>query len=182
MVYDWSHMINRALWIYTQRANVTYCLGCAGEVAGRDKVVENNFRYYYTSSKEPEWHERIGASIPGWYPGMPVDDAWNGWLSVNGGKMCFDCSGFICWCMGYEGIHKYSSWDFAKMPKNESLSAGVAGSAVWRNGHVGLDIGYGATLSIGSYGGSINLRMIGDEPWVSSHRIDGVDYTGADAR
>ncbi len=179
MIYNWSKMINRALWLYTQRAGITYCLECAGEVAGRDKAVENRFKYYYGT---PEWHDKIGHSCPGWEPTDSADTAWKKWLTVNNGKMCFDCSGYIDWCMGFEGIHKYSSWSFGGMPKQASVSQGVAGSALWREGHVGLDIGYGASLSIGSFGNSINLRMIGDEEWTSSHLITGVDYTGADAR
>ncbi|MBQ1552058.1 MAG: hypothetical protein IIZ66_00805, partial [Clostridia bacterium] len=63
-----------------------------------------------------------------------------------------------------------------------SLAEGVAGSVLWKEGHVGLDIGYGASLQIGSYGNTIRLAMIGDDPWTSSHLITGVDYAGADAR
>lgn len=179
MIYDWSHMINRALFLFTHRAEITYNLGCSGEVVGRDKIVEDNFKYYY---QQKEWHDRIGGSIPGWETSWDVNRAWQAWSNLHRGKMCFDCSGLICWCMGYEGLHKYSSYNFGDMPKQASLSSGVAGSALWRSGHVGLDIGYGASLSIGSYGGTINLRMISDEPWTSSHLIQGVSYTGADAR
>ena len=168
MIYNWSKMINRALWLYTQRAGITYCLECAGEVAGRDKAVENRFKYYY--------------GTPEWQPTDSADIAWKKWLTVNNGKMCFDCSGYIDWCMGYEGIHKYSSWSFGGMTKNPSLAEGVAGSVLWKEGHVGLDIGYGASLQIGSYGNTIRLAMIGDDPWTSSHLITGVDYAGADAR
>jgi len=179
MIYNWSKMINRALWLYTQRAGITYNLECAGEVAGRDKRVEDLWKYYY---QQPEWHDKIGASVIGWYPKMPTQTAWERWLLTNKGKMCFDCSGYIDWCMGYEGIHKYNSISFGAMPKQESVSKGVAGSVLWKKGHVGLDIGYGACLDIGSYGGTINLSMIGDKGWTSSHLITDVDYTGADAR
>lgn len=178
MIYDWSHMINRALWLYTQRDKITYCLGCAGEVAGRDKKVQNQFKYYYDHG----WKEKIGAQLYGWNSNMNANEAWNLWLSYNKDKMCFDCSGYLCWCMGLEGVHKYSSWSFAAMPENPSLSAGVAGSALWKTGHVGLDIGYGACLDIGAYNHSIELNMIGDKGWESSHLIKEVDYTGADAR
>ena len=183
MIYSWSKMINRALWLYTQRAGITYCLGCSGEVAGRDAMVENQWKYYYN---DPKWHATIGATIPGWYDTMSTGEAWEKWLSVYGGKMCFDCSGFLCWCMGYEGQHVYSSWDFGSMIKQSSVPAGVAGSALFKKtstgAHVGLDIGYGACLDIANFGGSINLSMIGDRGWTSSHLITGVDYIGADAR
>lgn len=177
-LYDWSHTINRALWLYTQRAGITYCLGCSGEVAGRDKHVENNFRYYY----EHGWDEHIGFSIPGWEVGMSTDKTWDMWLKLHKGKMCFDCSGFIDWCIGYEGIHKYTSWDFGEMKKQDSLSSGFAGSVLWKKGHVGLDIGYGACIDIGHYGGTLEISMLGDKDWTSSHLIENVNYEGANAR
>lgn len=40
MIYNWNRIINRALFLYTHRDNITYNLGCSGEVAGRDDIVE----------------------------------------------------------------------------------------------------------------------------------------------
>lgn len=177
-IYDWSHTIQRILFLYTHRDNITYCLGCSGEVAGRDVIVENQFKYYYDNG----WKESIGASIPSWTASMDKNEAWNEWLKYYQGKMCFDCSGLIDWCIGYEGIHKYSSWEFGQMKKNESLAAGVAGSVLWKKGHVGLDIGYGYEIEIGGYGGTLNLYNINERGFTSSHLITEVDYTGADAR
>jgi len=179
MIYNWNRIINRALFLYTHRDNITYNLGSAGEVAGRDDIVERTWKYYYNT---PEWHEKIGSSIPGWNTEMSTDEAWSRWLDIHRGQMCFDCSGLIDWCVGYEGIHKYSSWDFAGMKKNESVPAGCAGSAVWKKGHVELDIGYGACIGIGSYGNTLTLTMLNARDFTSSHLIDGVDYEGADAR
>lgn len=177
----WSQFVANALWLYTQRQNITYCLGCSGEVAGRDKHVEDCFKYYYSSTKEGEtkWHDKIGASIPGWNPSDSADVAWQKWLSVYGGKLCFDCSGYLDWCLGYKGIHKYSSWDFGSMASSPSLKVGPAGSAIWKTGHVGIDIGYGYECEIGYYGGTIELHQIVTTDFVSSHKINDVDYTGA---
>lgn len=160
---------------------ITYCLGCAGEVAGRDSRVESMFKYYYVHG----WDEKIGtqgSGLPGWYKGMPVGDAWNIWLNINRGKMCFDCSGLIDWAIGYKGIHKYSSYDFGNMPKNSSIKKGVAGSVLYKPGHVGIDIGYGMCVEIGQYNDTIQLNNIYDRSFKSSHLIPEVDYTGANGR
>lgn len=157
---------------------ITYCLGCSGEVAGRDSRVESMFKYYYSSGKDTE----IGAELPGWFKGMPVGDAWNIWLNINKGKMCFDCSGLIDWAIGYKGQHKYSSWDFGNMPKNKSIKFGVAGSVLWKKGHVGIDIGYGMVIEIGRWNHSIELHNIYERNFTSSHLIPEVDYTGSNGR
>ena len=174
----WDEVIRRALFLYINRTNITYNLGCSGEVVGRDKIVEENFRYYYNHG----WAEKIGDSIPGWDPTWNVNKSWAKWSALNSSKMCFDCSGYIDWCLGYEGVHKYSSWSFGSMNKNPSLAAGVAGSALWKKGHVGLDMGYGYLLEIGHYGGTIELNKISNRDFTSSHLITDVDYNGADAR
>lgn len=179
MIYDFSHMINRIADLYDQRDRVTYCLGCAGQVAGRDKMVEDQFKYYYNTN---EWKYKIGNSIPGWVATDTADQAWNKWLNLHRGKMCFDCSGLICWAMGYEGIHIYSSWDFGAMPKNESIGAGVAGSVLWKKGHVAIDCSYGALFEIGAWGGTIEYHMNIRRNFTSSHLIPEVDYTGATNR
>lgn len=176
MGIKWNQFVANALWLYTQRQNITYCLGCSGEVAGRDKRVEDCWKYYYGT---PEWHNKIGASVPGWNATDSADVAWQKWLTVYGGKLCFDCSGYLDWCLGYKGIHKYSSWDFGAMPKNESIKAGAAGSALWKKGHVGVDIGYGYECEIGHYGGTIELYQIVTRDFTESHSIPDVDYTGA---
>ena len=79
-------------------------------------------------------------------------------------------------------FHKYSSWDFACMKKNESVPAGCAGFVVWKKGHVELDIGYGACIGIGSYGNTMTLTMLNTRDFTSSHLIDGLIYEGAGAR
>ena len=113
---------------------------------------------------------------------MNASETWELWLKYNRGKMCFDCSGFICWCLGYEKQHMYSSWDFGKMQPETSTAKGFAGYALWKQGHVGLDIGYEYMLEIGEYNHTIELNKISERAFVDSHPIIGIDYTGADAR
>lgn len=175
----WNKVIQEAYRLFEARDNITYCLGCTGEVVGRDKIVENQFKYYYQTN---EWQDKIGASINGWVKGISVDDAWLMWSTQYAGKMAFDCSGFIDFCIGYPGSHKYSSWNFGDMPKNKSIAEGVACSVLWKKGHVALDVGYGGLLEIGAYGKTIEYHKNTSRDFTSSHLITGVDYTGADAR
>lgn len=175
MGMKWNQVVSNALWLYTQRQNCTYMLGCSGEVAGRDKKVEECFRWYY----DHDYKEKIGATIPDWEPTDNADAAWKKWLKIYGGKLCFDCSGYLDWCLGYKGIHRYSSWDFGSMPKNASIKAGPAGSALWKKGHVGLDIGYGYELEIRNFGMTFELFQIVTRDFTDSTKINDVDYTGA---
>lgn len=175
----WDEVIRNAMWLYYNRDDITYCLGCSGEVAGRDKNVENQFKYYYGSN---EWKYKIGASIPGWAATDTADQAWNKWLNIHKGKMTFDCSGFIDWCIGFQGIHKYSSWDFGNMTNAGTPSSGPAGGVLFKQGHVGLDIGYGYNLEIGAYGHTIELNKISLRDFKSSRFITGIDYVGSDGR
>ena len=174
----WDDVIKRVMFIFDHREGVTYCLGCAGEVAGRDDIVRRQFIYYYDHG----WKEKIGEGIPGWVATDNAARTWEKWLNINRGKMCFDCSGLICWACGYEGRHVWSSWNLGNMEREASPSAGVAGSVLWKSGHVGLDIGYGYEMEIGSYNNTIEFHKIGDRGWTRSCYIDGIDYTGADAR
>lgn len=174
----WNKFVQNALWIYTQRSNCTYCLGCSGEVAGRDSRVEANWRYYFN---QPDYHDKIAATIPGYSDTMSEDQAWGAWLTVYRGKLCFDCSGLLDWCLDYKGVHKYSSWDFGGMPKNASIKAGPAGSVLWRKGHVGLDIGYGYNIEICNFGKTIELNQTATRDFTDSIKCKDVDYTGATA-
>lgn len=175
---EWNKTIQEALWLYINREGITYCLGCSGEVVGRDKNVENQFKYYYNH----DWKNKIGQGLEGWNENMNADQAWALWSNKHKGKMAFDCSGLLCFCIGYKGVHKYTSWDFQKMKANESCAAGVAGSALWKKGHVALDIGYGYLLEIGEYNKTIELNKISQRAFTSSHLINEIDYTGATER
>lgn len=178
LTMTWDELIRRGLWLYYNRNNITYCLGCAGQVAGRDDIVKSNFIYYYDHG----WREKIGKDLYMWDPAMDAEDTWELWLSYNAGKMCFDCSGLICWCMGLEGYHKYSSWAFGDMQPTATPAQGLAGYALFKPGHVALDIGYGYCIEAGEYNHSIEFNKISERDFTNSHAIVGINYEGADAR
>lgn len=173
----WNQFIHNAFALYTDRDKITYCLGCTGQVVGRDKFVENQFRYYYDHGYKDQILSGLTAN-----KNATVDEAWFLWSRNNMGKMCFDCSGLLDWCLGYYGQHKYSSWNFGDMPKQPSIQSGVAGSALWKKGHVEIDVGYGVVLGVGRWNDTIQITLIERRDFESSHLIKDVDYTGSNAR
>lgn len=158
----WDEVVKRALYIYVHRDEYTYCLGASGEKV-TDSIVKNNYEYYRSQN----------------YPGITMP--YSEWVKVNAGKRAMDCSGFLDYITGKNG-HVWSSWSFGDMPKNKSLVDGVAGSALWKKGHVGIDIGYGYFLHFPNFNRTCEIGKISEYNWESSHLITGVDYTGADAR
>lgn len=161
----WDKMIQAALDMYVHRDKYTYCLGCQGEKA-ESKAVKDKYEYYQAN---------------GYADQMPLPYAE--WKKLHKGQQCFDCSGFINHCA--ELPRSTTSWTYAEMPKNISVASGVAGSALWTKGHVLLDIGYGFALEMPSYANP-EIRMIriaeNTQRITSSHRITGIDYTGATER
>lgn len=161
----WDRVIKNALAIYNHRDQYTYCLGGCGERV-EDQKIRDLYNYYYQNG----YKEKMGMN-------------YEQWAKVNAGKRCFDCSGFVAYCCGHTK-HDLSSWDYGSMKKNASLAAGVAGSALWFKGHVGLDMGYGYFLHFPGYNRTCEFGNIAEFSgvWTSSHLINGVDYAGSDAR
>lgn len=181
MAIQWNKVIQSAIKLYTRRGGATYCLGCSGQTVGGvgNNTIRSNFLYYYDHG----YKAQMGKGLKGWNSSMTGEQAWALWSKQWHNHMAFDCSGLIDYCINGEQIgHKYSSYDFGAMPKNESLAAGCAGSVLWKSGHVGLDIGYGALIEIGTWNDTIQLNLISERTFTSSHKIKGVDYTGSDAR
>lgn len=178
LLMTWDEIIRRGLDLYVDRNNITYCLGCAGDVAGVDVRVRENFLYYY----EHGWADKIGRDLAGWRPGMSANDTWELWLTYNRYKRCFDCSGLICWVCGYEKDHRWSSWSIGAMMPESTPGAGLAGYALWKSGHVALDVAFGFCIEIGEYNHSIEYNKIKNRDFTDSHAIQGVNYAGADAR
>lgn len=165
----WSQVVERALFLYQHRDDITYCLGCAGEVVGRDKKVESSFRYYYAHG----YKEKIDNSVQYGWISSNVDEAWKRWSTKYAGKMAYDCSGYIDWCAGYMGNHCWSSWNFQSMPVGHG-----AGCACWKQGHVGINIGYNNFLHIPTWGRTIELVRFDEYNWTDEHMIQGIDYNG----
>lgn len=162
-----ADVIERVLFIYQHRDDVTYCLGCSGEVVGRDKKVENSFKYYYQNG----YKEKIDNSIAYGFVSIDADQAWSLWSNKYKGKMAFDCSGLIDWCLGYMGNHKYTSWNFKSFP-----TTAASGSACWKDGHCGIFIGYNNFIHIPTWGHTLELQRVDEYNWKSYHKIEGIQY------
>lgn len=168
----WDTIIKEAFDLYVNRDQYTYNLGCAGELAD-SKTAKNLYEYYYNYGKQhPDFNN-------GNVPTMTYDE----WLKINTGKKCFDCSGLIDYLIGY-GSHKYSSGEFPKAKVNESMSKGVAGSLLWKSGHIGIDCGYGVFIDMPRYNDSLRISTHRTRPdyWTQSFECTDIDYTNADYR
>lgn len=159
----WYDAIKKALEILEYKENYAYFFGAKGQVM-TDEVMEylweaypNHFSKFTASDKK-----RI--------------------FNYTRGKIGFDCSGFVGHCVGdmvYSGALIEHCDHIAP-----SLAEGVAGSILYKPGHVGLDIGYGFFLHFPGEGRTCELGRIreGYIPWTKSGQHRNVDYTGADAR
>lgn len=158
----WFELCRKALNVYLHRDEYTYCLGCAGEVVGQSSELEARYKYYYQT---PEYHDMM--------------KPWHMWANENWGKKAMDCSGFIQYITGKEMTHNLSSWSYGEMKPKSTPVDGVAGSVLWKKGHVGIDIAFGFFLHFPNWNRSCELGRIREYDWVSSHHIDGIDYTGS---
>lgn len=159
----WDDIIKKGLYIYVHRDEYTYCLGGNGELAESQRI-KNLYEYYYNNGYKDTM-------------GKPYSE----WLKENKGKKCFDCSGFLNYICGITE-HSRSSWTYGGMSPNASLVDGVAGSTVWKRGHVGLDIGYGYFLHFPNFNRTCELGKILEYDWTRSVLIDDIDYNGANNR
>lgn len=168
----WDKLVKNAYDIFANRDKYTYNLECCGELAESDRA-KALYEYYY----------EYGKTHPGFNNGNVPTKPYAEWLKENKGKRCFDCSGFVDYCLGYT-THKYASGYFPKSKINESMAAGVAGSLLWKSGHIGIDCGYGVFLDFPKYNESCRLSTHRTRPdyWTQSFECSDVDYTGADNR
>lgn len=148
----------RALDVFNDRHNTTYCLGASGEKVGSKKI-KDLYEYYKAA-----------------YSLKPYSE----WLAENEGKRCFDCSGFLDYIFVGEGNHAFSSWEWKNIGiPNESISKGVECSILWKPGHVGLDIGHGFYIHFPNWNRGCEFGKISDNNFTHSLLCPNVDYTGA---
>lgn len=156
----WDEVIKNAMFMYVHRDQYAYLYGCDGEI-GNDALVD-----------------RQVAAYPAHFAGMDIQTI----KEHVRGKMCYDCSGWLhtLFCapdMSSSGI--IADCDFT----TTDLVAGVAGSVLWKSGHIGLDIGYGYCLDIPTELQTIRLQKISEYDWQKSGRWEKYcDYEGANNR
>lgn len=156
----WDEVIKEALKMYVHRDQYAYLYGTDGET-GSDALVE-----------------KMVAAYPSHFSGVDIsalkDDVR--------GKTCFDCSGWLHTLFGAPDCSSSGCINDCSYTTNDLVS-GVAGSVLWKQGHVGLDIGYGFCLDIPTEFATIRLQKISEYNWTKSGRWEKYcDYDGATNR
>lgn len=146
--------VQRFYDFYFARDTIAYWMGAKGEILTYERMDE-------LVSWNPEYFARYDAET------LARLKAW----SV--GKIGFDCSGLVCACFKIQGL---SSWTLREHMKYVTgVKDCKAGSILWKPGHVGLDLGFGACGQIGREGETVRI----DDNGVIGFELGG-EYENAD--
>ncbi len=154
----WDDVVKNAMAIFYHRDRFTYCLSGDGQKADEFQYNYDYYKSYHNNKSFAHWL-RDGAS----------------------GKYVFDCGGFVTAVTGMN-IYLTSSDLRGKGLHRTTPEKGVAGSMLWKAGHVGIDIGYGYFLHFPDYDHTCELGKISQYDWKESYQLPGIDYAGSTAR
>lgn len=157
----WDNVIKNAMTMLAHANEYAYLYGCDGET-GTDALVDKQVKLY-----------------PEHFKGMDIPALKN----YVRGKKCYDCSGAVHTWFGAPDMNSTTLINSCKNVRTD-LVAGVAGSVLWKSGHVGLDIGYGYFVHFPAEFRTIELAKISEYGnWTKTGQLTGYcDYTGASAR
>lgn len=164
----WDEICREALGMYLHRDRYCYFYGAKGQVL-TDAVMNALW------NAEPAYFSKYNAQQKAAI------------FNYSRGKIGLDCSGFVSYLTGFKmySTGMINSCDHV----SGDIKNGPAGSIVYttwggKGRHVGLDIGYGFTLSIDKEGDSIVMRRTKEgNIWEKTGRLSKyIDYKGADAR
>lgn len=150
-------VIKKAYEIYLARDSYCYLMGGKGQVV-TDAVIDNLIKWY------PEYYSKY------------TDEDIKKIKNYSRGKIAYDCSGFIT---ALTGDASYSGDQFSHCKQNESLASGVAGSLLWKPGHIGIDVGYGLFMHFPVELKTCELGWIRNYNWQKSGLHKNIDYTGS---
>lgn len=163
MAKTWDEAVKTALEIYLHRDNYAYFYGAKGQVLTDDLMT-------YLWNAEPKYFAK--------YNETDRKRIFN----YSRGKIGGDCSWFVGKCIGdmtWSGGIWSKCYDI-----NPDVFKGVAGSVVYKPGHIGIDIGYGFYLHTPSELHTVELGRFKewtvDWNWCGKHSY--IDYNGADNR
>lgn len=154
-----SYMILRkAFRMYCDRGRYAYFYGAKGEILTAEKMNElietyKKEYFYKFTKKQLEEFKRFSLD-----------------------KIGYDCSGFITAITGKQG---YSGKLYEDTVNKTTVENGKAGCLLWKPAHVGLDIGYGFSMSAPTMGTSFEIAKIQDIGYTKSGEFAGYDYTEA---
>lgn len=151
-------IIKKAWDVYMNRDNYCYLMGAKGQ-----KIVSRS-QFDQIVSWSPEHFSR--------YNKTQLDEIYNYCL----GKTAFDCSGFIYYLTG---DYNYSAIQWSHCTQNKSLADGVAGSILYKTGHIGIDLGYGLFMHFPIEMHTAEIGWIRNYSWTHSGLHKDIDYTGS---
>lgn len=158
----WYEVIRKALYIHAHKDEYAYLYGCKGD------VIRSRAQFNEYVNREKAYFSKYSAS--------QLDSIYA--FCFN--KICYDCSGFIgaiTGCNYYSG----AQWDRCDH-KSTNLASGVAGSLLYKKGHIALDIGFGFLLHFPVEGKSCEISKISESgiKFEGTGQLSGyIDYTGA---
>lgn len=126
----------RAFKLWNERDTIAYWYGAKGE-----KLTDAVMDYFIHA--EPQHFSRYTAEEL---------ERLKDWSR---GKTGYDCSGFVSVCCGVRGWSSAYLWSHTK--NRDTVAAAKAGSLLYRNGHIGIDIGYGQCMMMGREGCTIEI-------------------------
>ena len=154
----YSLVIRKALMMFSSKDKYRYLYGSDGQIA-TDELVDKLWNLY------PQHYDALGCTR------QELKDHVRG-------KTCFDCSAFINYVTSADKDY-YSGSLWAACKKRTTPRDGVAGSLLYKPGHVGLDIGYGLCLEFVSEFKDFQLNYIVGRGFSGSGELPWVDYGGS---
>jgi NurA-like 5'-3' nuclease len=170
----WNETVKKALYAHTHADQFAYLYGADGQT-GIDELVDEMVYMYSSHFKE------VAKSY-----NTTLENLIAEIKEFVRGKTCFDCSGFICYLVNDNKYDANSTALNGYCNKHTTISAGVAGSLLWKQGHVGIDIGYGYFIHMPNELRSVEIGKNSEYDWKQSGELAGeqfgIDYTGATER
>ena len=173
----WAHCVRDARLIFLNRDKFAYLLYANGEhpktYAEAKKLVDQFWSYdpyHFENSVIKTGHTR--------------EDLINHII----GKICYDCSGFVCAVTQSEGdifdlkvVKDYNSTMMNNgVFQNVTTPAdGVWGGVLWKTGHVALDVGNGLAIDFGNEFLDCREYRLSEGNFKKSGQLPWVDYTHA---
>lgn len=159
----WDEIIKKALEMFLHSDTYAYFYGAKGQV-----LTDNLMEYLWNT--EPEYFKKY------------TDADKKRIFAYSRGKIGYDCSGFIGYLFG-DMTWSAGIWEHC-YDKTDNVYEGVAGSVVYKPGHIGVDIGYGYYLHMPSEMHSVCLGRFKENTvdWKGSGKHRYIVYTGADNR
>lgn len=156
----YSLVIRKALLMFNDRDRYAYMYGSDGEVMSDNRVD-------YLWDKYPAHYNSLGCTR------QTLKDHVRG-------KKCFDCSSFINYVTEADKDY-YSATLWQHCTVKTTPRAGVAGSLLYKPGHVALDIGYGLCLEFVNEFKDFQMNYITGRGFEGSGELEWVSYIGSSA-